>query len=393
MTIYTQIVARSERPTQVLAGLRHLDAYLLSIPGGHLVCERTSETIDVRISHQVAREISRSLGPGLAVLAIAADEGHGFWCALYDGGVPCCEHNRLTGAQAFGAKPAERAEVERLSQGFGRAVVEEVEAILNGAGFESARDRHAALAQALALPSWTPGVGYARIASGELPPAAGEAKRPPRSVGELRQAGAETGDTRPSDPLERFRERGLQAFAFLESELGMRREEHRFLRPGDPKQFLLSFRGRGATIVVEGLSYGARTRLSVIDSRGRLLSLTAWARRHHPDLLDLCRLADGQGEQLPLYADVLHRAAAAILAGELEAVSSGTSDPGFSLEAVDSPASVDEVVARCGPRGQPRTVWARIRWALHRRRMAAKLRRTLKLKARPQGSRSRPRRG
>jgi hypothetical protein len=103
---------------------------------------------------QVTRGISSRLGRGCAVLAIACDETTGFWCALFEGGDVRFEHNRLTGARSIADQPATSAEVEVLCGSLGagvspRAVYE----ILIRGDYESAVARHAALAEALGLPS------------------------------------------------------------------------------------------------------------------------------------------------------------------------------------------------------------------------------------------------
>jgi hypothetical protein len=50
VTHSTQMVALTKRPSQPLASLKGLDAYFFPYgPSGTVVCERTSEAIDVRI--------------------------------------------------------------------------------------------------------------------------------------------------------------------------------------------------------------------------------------------------------------------------------------------------------------------------------------------------------
>ena len=63
MSHYTQILACTDRPTQILGGLKGLDVYFFPhTRAGTVICERTSEALDVRIIIQVSKEISWNLG-------------------------------------------------------------------------------------------------------------------------------------------------------------------------------------------------------------------------------------------------------------------------------------------------------------------------------------------
>src|SRR5512135_3530950 len=120
MPHFTQIFARTERPTQILGGLKDLDAYLFpQTPAGSAACERTSETIDVRIIIQVTQGISWRLGPGPAVLAFAGNEGTGFWCGLFEGGKTRFQYNRLTGPSHFSEQPVSPEEIEAFCRHWG----------------------------------------------------------------------------------------------------------------------------------------------------------------------------------------------------------------------------------------------------------------------------------
>lgn len=84
---YTQFLVRTDRPTQAYGAVADLDIYLFPhTSAGTLVCERTSEALDVRIVNQVARGICWLLGLGRPVLAIAGGKDKEFWCGLFDGG-------------------------------------------------------------------------------------------------------------------------------------------------------------------------------------------------------------------------------------------------------------------------------------------------------------------
>ncbi|PYQ60020.1 MAG: hypothetical protein DMF53_17805 [Acidobacteria bacterium] len=339
MPHYTQILARTDRPTQALSALKGLDVYVFPhSPAGTLICERTSETLDVRIIIQVARGI-----------------GAGFWCGLFEGGASRFTHNSLTGPRDFAEKSASPAEVEALCGYFGaEASSQSVYEALAGDPAMSAMDRHAALARSLGLPAWSPGIGYSRVVEGRVPPEAGEPKRPPRSLAELRPVGEAPADVAgTSDTLARFRHLCGESFSFLEKDFGFRKEPYRnpvdrfpqvidnvmvigpgYLRPGYKNAYMVSYRGRHLIVVIEGLSFGWRTRLCLIDRGGRHLDLTALVERRDPELLDLCRLAEGQREQIPIFAEAVRKCASDVLSGDLSAISliAGLG-PGFSFSA------------------------------------------------------------
>lgn len=99
MAHFTQIVAVTDRPTQILGSLKEREILLFPYDrAGTVLCERSSDAGDVRIIQQVARGISWGLGRGVPLLAVAGDDRQGFWCGLWDGGERRLEHNRLDGA-------------------------------------------------------------------------------------------------------------------------------------------------------------------------------------------------------------------------------------------------------------------------------------------------------
>lgn len=337
---YTQVFAQARRPTQASSALRDLDAYLFPpTPAGTVACERTSEAIDVRILVQVAETISWKLGRGCAVLAIAGDNGTGFWCGHFDGGEPRFEHNRLTGPRDFTKSYADPSQLERLCDPFD-ADAEEVYSALVGPGYESAVERHAALALALGLPLWSPGIGYSRILEGSLPPEAGVPRKAPRSLTDLRPAPEWLGEINASDSKDWFQQICRRAFGFLVEELGFRELD-------SPGPYMALFHGPHLTVAVEGLSYGGRTRLCLVDRRRRLLDLTKLLKRRDPEMLDLCQLASGQREQIPIFAEALQKNAEDVLAGNLtEIVQVRDFGRGFSFGTFDSRADADRFLAQ-----------------------------------------------
>jgi hypothetical protein len=322
---YTQIFARTRRPTQILGSLRGLDVYAFpSTPAGTLVCERTSEALDARILGQVAETIARSA----PVLAIAGDDGSGFWCGLFDRDERLrFEHNRLTGPRDFTKYPADSSQVGDLCEVFGVGDrVEEVYSALVGPGYESALERHAALALGLGLPLWSPGIGYSRVIAGDVPAEAGKPAKPPRFLRDLRPAPAWLDGIVASDSKEWFQIICQRAFGFLVEELGFEQDPE----PADP--YLVVYRRRDWTVVVEGLSYGGITELCVIDPAGHFVDLARMVERRDPELLDFCRFAAGQREQIPVYAEALRKCAVDILRGDYPAISKNKgSGPGFSF--------------------------------------------------------------
>ncbi len=395
MPAYTQILARTARPTQALAALKDLDVYMFPHTSvGTLICEKSSEALDVRIMIQVTRGISWGLGRGCAVLAIACDETTGFWCALFEGGDVRFEHNRLAGARSIADQPATLAKVEVLCGFFGAGVSPRaVHEILTRGGSESAVARHAALAEALGLPSWSPGIGYTRILEGSLPPEAGTPRKPPGSVEAFRPIAELYKDLVSSDPLATFQGICGRAFQFLEEDFGFRKElgpnvnqypqivnnvwliGAGILRPGYKNAYILCYRSRRLTLVVEGLSFGFRTRLCLIDRNARHLDLAGLVEQRNPELLDLCRLADNQREQIPMFAEALRTCASDVLAGDLGAISPvQEGQPGFSFSAFLSPADADYILALYGPWSSLSTISARSRHAARQREAKAKIR-------------------
>jgi hypothetical protein len=303
MPHYTQIFARTNRPTQVLAALKGLDVYLFPhSPAGVVICEKTSEALDVRTSIQVSASISWRLGEGIAVLAIAGDDGIGFWCRLFDGGKTRFEHNRLTGPCDFAEQPAQPADIDILCGYFGADTSQgDIHQLLTGPHAGRPVDLHAGLAHSLGLPSWSPGVGYSRIIAGTLPPEAGMPGRPPRSLRELLPAAEPSNCSGSSDSLACFKGACQAAFSFLEQQYGFQElaqpssDQHHYpqmidgkwiigpgnLRPGYRNPYVVCYRSRHLIVLIEGLSSGGRTRLCLIDRRGCQLDLTRLARISH----------------------------------------------------------------------------------------------------------------
>lgn len=394
MSHFTQIFARTARSIQVFGGLRDLDVYLFPpTPAGFAICERTSEAIDVRVIIQVTQGISWRLGPGPAVLAFAGNAGTGFWCGLFEGGKARFQYNRLTGPSNFAEQPVSPEEIEALCRPLGPEVDKEAvrETLTNGRSM-SAVDRHAALVRSLGLPDWLPGIGYARIVEGRIPPEAGAPARPPRSLREMRDVITLPEEVNASDPLERFHRTCEKAFGFLEEELGFQKERPYLtdhfpqmvggtlvigpgnLRPGYRNAYMLCYRGPLLTVVIEGLSFGARTRLCLVDRKGRHLDLTGLVKRRSPELIDLCVLAAGQSEQIPMYAEALRKCGSGVLAGDLSEISPiGEIEPGFSFSAFSTQSDGDYILALAGPRGGLRTIWAKMRRALLLRKLKARV--------------------
>jgi hypothetical protein len=389
MPAYTQILARTARPTQALAALKDLDVYMFPHSSvGTLICERTSEALDLRIMIQVAGGISWRLGRGCAVLAIACDETTGFWCALFEGGDVRFEHNRLTGARSIADQPATLAKVEVLCGSFDAGVSPRaVHEILTRGDYESAVARHAAFAEALGLPSWLPGIGYSRIVDGSLPREAGAPRKPSFSVEKLWPLADQYKDLISPDFLATFQGICGRAFEFLETEFGFSKElsQNVDLHPkirtsartlgGLQKDyqnaFILCYRRPWLTVVVEGLSFGALTRLCLIDQEARYLDLEGLVERRNPKLLDLCALANIQREQIPRFAATLRMSASDVLAGDLRAISPKSERrPGFSF-AFLSPSDADRILVLYGPQSHPETISARHRMAARRREAEA----------------------
>jgi hypothetical protein len=368
MPLYTQILARTVRPNQALGALSGLTVYTFPpTPEGTVICEKTSETIDLRILIQVAKGISWKLGPRCAVLALAGDEKGGFWCGLFAGGDLRFRHNRLAEAREITGPPAALSEVELLCGYFSGGLRPDAVDDILSLPYESAEARHAALAAALGLPSWSPGLGYARAAAGIVPPDAGMPRRPPQSLRELRPDDKSYEVRKYPNAVARFQDTCARSFKFLEKDLGFQKEAaldldqypevsgnphligDGHLRPGYGSAFMMSYRSPLLTVMIEGLSYGGRTRLCLIDRHARLLDLTKLVERRDPGLLDLCLLADGQNEAIPIYAEALRTCASEVLAGDFGAISLldlEKRQSGFSFTPFDRAEHLREMAAR-----------------------------------------------
>lgn len=345
---YTQILARTDRPTQILGALPPKSSYAFPhTTMGTLICEGTSEAYDVRHLKQAAISVSWDLGQGRAVLAMAGEEeGPGFWCGLLDGGNFLFEHNRLMGPRNFEEKPANSSDAEVLSHYFPGTSAEDVYAALTSGHYQSALERHAVLAQSLRLPDWSVGIGYSRIIDGSVPPEAGTPKRPPESLKDLRPVPDWVFDIdrKAIDP-EWYYLICERAFGFLKEEYGFQSDTpQRLKRPWNPH--LAFYRNDHLTILVEGIAAGGSTRLCLIDRENYLLDLTGLVEHRDPELFDLCKLARGQREQMPIFAEALRKCAGDILAGDLKAISRIEEfGPGFSFNELYTSYDIDDFLA------------------------------------------------
>lgn len=125
----------------------------------------------------------------------------------------------------------------------------------------------------------------------------------------------------PEDPKEWFQAICQHAFGFLEEEFGFRKDPPRLFEPGFQSPYMVFYRSHHLTVIIEGLSYGARTRMCLIDREGHLLNLTELVRRRDPGMLNVCRRAKGQARQIPIFAESLRKCAADALTGDLKAIS------------------------------------------------------------------------
>jgi hypothetical protein len=141
-----------------------------------------------------------------------------------------------------------------------------------------------------------------------------------RHIERLRAVAAQCKDISEPDSKERFQQVCRRFFSFLEGKYGFQRDPPR-LHEADFNPYMVIYRSRSLTIVIEGLSYGTSTLMCLIDRDRQLLDIGGLMKRRNPELLNLCSLAYGQDEQIPLYAEALLSCAADILDGDLKAVS------------------------------------------------------------------------
>jgi hypothetical protein len=161
----------------------------------------------------------------------------------------------------------------------------------------------------------------------------------------------------PADPKEWFQDVCQQAFSFLEEEFGFRKEPPRLFEPGFQSPYMVFYRSQYLTVVVEGLSHGAWTRMCLIDREGHLLDITGLVSRRDPDMLDVCRLAKGQGRQIPVFSEALRKCAADVLSGDLKAISCVEKfGSGFSFCRFDSQSECDDFLKYHGQWRNPEGV-------------------------------------
>lgn len=313
--LYTQAILRAGRFGQIAGALKSWNALVFPpLPGGRLLCEKLSETTDLRIIGSMAQMLSRHLRT--AALAVAGDAGSRFWCALFENGKVRFEHNQLIGPRDWGTRSAEPGEVHELCRAFGKGdATAEVQALLADPRYERAIDRHAALVEALGLPAFSPGVGYARAAAGGL----GFEGPPPART--LREVSSEPGYT-----FEALEQLCRSSFGFLVDELGFRELP---ASPGGSHAgpFFFGYESRHLFVFLE--VDGPYVHLYLVDRKRRFLDLDSLVERRDPERLDLCSLAMGPGEQIPNFAAALRDCAADLLAGDLSVAPPAEPGTGF----------------------------------------------------------------
>ena len=170
-------------------------------------------------------------------------------------------------------------------------------------------------------------------------------------VEELEAAAERSREIKEPDPKERFQQVCRRSFGFLEEQFRFQSDPPRLHEPGFQNPFLVVYRGWNLTVVIEGLSYGARTRMGLIDREGWLLDIAAVVGRRDPRLLKVCSVSHGQHEQIPLYAEALRKCAADVLDGNLKAVPRmETFSPGFSFAAFSDASDMDYFLKCHAPR-------------------------------------------
>lgn len=315
--LYAQAILRAGRPGQIAGALKSWNALVFPPrPGGSLICEKLSETTDLRIIGNMAQMLSRHLRT--AALAVAGDAGARFWCALFEKGKVRFEHNQLVGSRDWGTKAAEPGEVYALCSAFGRGhAAAEVRALLADPRYESAIARHAALTEALGLPELSPGIGYARAAAGDL----GFEIPPPAKT--LRQVSSAPGHT-----FEALKQLCRSSFGFLVDELGFRELP---ASPGGSHAgpFFFGYESRHLFVFLEG--DGPYFHLYLVDRQRRFLDLDSLIERRDPERLDLCSLAVGPDEQISNFGAALRACAADLLAGDLSVASPAEPGTGYVL--------------------------------------------------------------
>jgi hypothetical protein len=172
---YTNYTLRGPSQQAVAAALAGRAAFVTPAHNGSVVVfDEKSESQDLGAIAEFAARLSREFD--CPVLALLNHDDDILWYQLYLSGELTDEYDSSPGYFDSSADPTGPAggDARKLCTAFGASCVAEVERILRRSSFDEdgyafAVERHADLARALGIPSFSVGAGYRYVAEGELP--------------------------------------------------------------------------------------------------------------------------------------------------------------------------------------------------------------------------------
>jgi hypothetical protein len=174
-SFYVNMTTRGPTQSQVLELLsrRGRKAFVFPATNGYTTfCDEAADTQDDRIVRSLAQDVSRQLK--CPVLAVLNHDDDILWFVLYKDGVLLDEYNSFPTYFDGAFSPPKGGDAALLCKviGSGRSETDVAEILQkphDEGGFVIEMERHAALATALGLPSFSVGFGYRYLERGELP--------------------------------------------------------------------------------------------------------------------------------------------------------------------------------------------------------------------------------
>ena len=174
---YVNMTAKGANQDEVLATLAKLKRKAFVFPtvnGFTTFCDALSETQEPGVIDELARKASNDLGCPL--LCVLNHDDDVLWFGLYKKGELLDEYDSFPGYFEGHFNPPKGGDAASLCKLMGATnneIVAGVEAVLrkphNEDGYIFEVDRHAALVEAVGLPSFSVGAGYRYLERGELP--------------------------------------------------------------------------------------------------------------------------------------------------------------------------------------------------------------------------------
>jgi len=174
-SFYVNMTTRGPTQSQVLELLSRggRKAFVFPATNGYTTfCDEAADTQDDRIVRSLAQDVSRQLK--CPVFAVLNHDDDTLWFVLYKDGVLLDEYDSFPTYFDGAFSPPKGGDAALLCKVIGsRRSETDVAEILrkphNAEGYVLETDRHAALAEALGLPSFSVGFGYRYLERGELP--------------------------------------------------------------------------------------------------------------------------------------------------------------------------------------------------------------------------------